>query len=80
MKGNINQLKYSFMKKNLIIATFVFMFVSSTMNPSKEERIQKLETEIQIVKDNVTNLENKVRNLETSNKQLQTKIRVLEKR
>ena len=54
-------------------------FLSScNINPNKEARIQKLETEIQLVTAKTNELENRVQTLEAVNEQLKTRIRGLE--
>ncbi len=68
------------MKKNLlIVVTFIVLFIGCNINPNKEERIQKLETEIQMATDKVNELESRVQTLEVMNKELNTRIQNQEK-
>lgn len=48
------------------------------MNPNKEERIQKLEAQIQQSNQKIKILEDRMQSLESKNKQLKTRILVLE--
>ena len=73
-------LKSSIMKKTLLIITFAGFLISCNINPNKEARIQKLETEIQLATDKINDLDNKVESLEVDNEQLKTRILDLEKR
>ena len=66
------------MKKILLIASCSLFLFGCNINPSKEARIQKLETEIQQTMDKVSNLENKVQLLEGINEQLTAKVLELE--
>lgn len=68
------------MKKIFVIITFSLFFIGCNMNPSKEARIQKLETEIQQALDKINQLENSVQSLEGINEQLKTRVLELEKR
>jgi len=68
------------MKKIFFIATFSLLLFGCNMNPSKEARIQKLETKIQETMDQVNKLEDKVQTLEVENEQLKTRVLELEKR
>ena len=68
------------MKKILLVVTLSFFFFGCNMNPNKEARLQKLETEIQQSNDKIKELENKVQTLESMNEQLKTRILVLEKK
>ncbi|WP_350293963.1 hypothetical protein [uncultured Croceitalea sp.] len=61
------------MKKIILVVCLVGLFVGCTMNPSKEERIQKLETEIKLTTEKVKELENKVKKLEELYEQLERK-------
>jgi len=67
------------MKKVLLIITIAGFFIGCKMNPSKEARIQKLETEIQMTIHKVNELESRVQTLEVLNAQLKTRIHELEK-
>ena len=67
------------MKKALLIITIASFFIGCNINPSKETRIQKLETEIQMTVNKVNELESKVQTLEVSSAQLKTRIHELEK-
>ena len=67
------------MKKLLLISTLTFFFAGCNMNPSKEARIQKLETEIQEVEDKLQQLEDKIQTLEEVNEELKARILELEK-
>ena len=58
------------MKKTILILIIITLFVGCNINPSKEARIQKLESEMQIMMDKVNELENKVETLEVTNEQL----------
>ncbi len=68
------------MKKTLLIITFASFLISCNINPNKEARIQKLETEIQMATDKINDLDTRVQSLEVANKQLKTRIHDLEKR
>ncbi|MGB1204173.1 MAG: hypothetical protein ACPG5B_00935 [Chitinophagales bacterium] len=61
------------MKNIFIIASFLLFIFGCNMNPNKEARIQKLETEMQQATDKINKLENE-------NKELKMKIIELEKR
>jgi len=60
-----------------IIAILLFCF-GCNMNPNKEARIQKLETEIQQSAEKIDQLEKRVEILEHSNGQLKSRIQELE--
>jgi len=62
------------MKKSLGIITITAFFIGCNMNPNKEARIQKLETEIQQSMEKIDQLENKVKAIENMNEKLKTKI------
>lgn len=62
------------MKKVFGIIAVSFLFIGCNMNPSKEARILKLETEIQHSMDKINQLEARVESLEEVNKRLQLKI------
>lgn len=66
------------MKKTLLIITFASFLISCNINPSKEARIQKLETEIQLATDKINDLDKKVQSLEVVNGQLKTRVLDLE--
>ena len=63
----------------VIIALSIFLF-GCNMNPSKEARIQKLETETLQSVEKIKQLENKVEALENSNEQLKTRVSEIENR
>lgn len=50
------------------------------MNPSKEARIQKLETEILQAIEKINQLENRVESLEVMNEQLESRLLEVENR
>jgi predicted nucleic acid-binding Zn-ribbon protein len=50
------------------------------MNPSKEARIQELETEIKQAIEKINKLESSIQGLEIANDQLTTRVIALEKR
>ena len=68
------------MKKTLLIAIIVLFFTGCNMNPSKEARIQALETEILKTIDKINTLEKKIDSLDDINDKLNTRITELEKR
>jgi len=68
------------MKKIFLIASCTLFFVGCNMNPSKEARIQELETEIKLTVDKLNELENKVQLLLVTNDELKARIVELEKR
>ncbi len=68
------------MKKTLLIITFVSLLISCNINPNKEARITKLETEIQMATDKINELDDKIQSIEVINEQLKTRIQDLEKR
>lgn len=63
----------------LCIACSVFL-LGCNMNPSKEARIQKLETEIEQTLDRVSELESSIQTLKGINEDLITKVSELESR
>ena len=65
-------------KKTVLIATLSVFLSGCNMNPSKEARIQKLETEIQQSLEKIEDLDARVRALESQNEQLQKKILIFE--
>jgi predicted nucleic acid-binding Zn-ribbon protein len=67
------------MKKLFLTATVSLYLIGCNMNPSKEARIQKLETEIQHAMDEIRALENRVQTLEDTNGKLNTRVPDLEK-
>ena len=77
-KRSMYKLKSSILKK-IFIAVFSLCLFGCNMNPSKEARIQKLETEIQETMDKINKLEVKFQTLEVENEQLRTRVLVLEK-
>ncbi len=52
------------MRKTLLLIFFSIVLFGCTMNPSKEERIQKLEAEIQKATEKIKVLEDRVKVLE----------------
>lgn len=66
------------MKNVLALVIFASFLVSCNVNPSKEARIQKLESEISTVTSQIKKIENRVKLLETENEELKTKINTLE--
>ena len=67
------------MRKAFLIIILSLLFFGCNMNPSKEARIQKLETEAQQTIDKIKNLERSLQKLEGENKQLKTRVLELEK-
>lgn len=67
------------MKKVLLITAFPLLFMGCNMNPSKEGRIQKLETEMLKVMNEFEMLQSRVQTLEVINEELNTRIKELEK-
>lgn len=74
------KLKSRIMKKTILIITFASLLISCNINPNKEARIQKLETEIQMATVKINDLDKRVESLEVVNEQLKTRIDDLEKR
>jgi len=68
------------MKKGLVIVVVSILFIGCNMNPSKEARIQKLETEMLQSIEKINQLENKVKSLEDINEQLQSRLLAVENR
>lgn len=68
------------MKKGLVIVVVSILFIGCNMNPSKEARIQKLETEMLQSIEKINQLENKVKSLEDINEQLQSRLLEVENR
>ena len=62
------------MKKVFGIIAISVLFIGCNMNPSKEARIQKLETEIQQSMEKINQLEKRIETLEEINEGLQLKI------
>jgi len=67
------------MKKILLIASCSIFLLGCNMNPNKEARIQKLETEIKLSMEKTNILESRVQVLENLNDQLNARITELEK-
>ena len=67
------------MKKVFVISVTMLLLLGCTMNPSKEARIQKLETELMQSIDKINELEKRIISLEEVNIALQTKLPALEK-
>ena len=63
------------MKKSLVIITLSLFFIGCHMNPNKEARIQKLETEIQQFVKKINQLERRIETLEEINAGLKSKIK-----
>lgn len=68
------------MKKTFLMASFSLLLFGCNVNPNKEARIQKLETELQQTIDKINTLESSVQTLVLENEQLRTRILALEKR
>ncbi|MBT8236706.1 MAG: hypothetical protein KJO04_10980 [Bacteroidia bacterium] len=68
------------MKKLLLTATLSLLFLACNMNPSKEARIQNLETEMQQATERISELEDRVQTLEDLNEVLKTRVIQLENR
>lgn len=68
------------MKKMFLFLGCALFLFSCNMNPSKEARIQKLETEVQQTMDKMSKLESKMQALEGVNERLETMIVELEGR
>jgi len=62
------------MKKVFGIIAISFLCFGCNMNPNKEERIQKLETEIQQTMEKINLIEKRVESLEVINEQLKSRI------
>ena len=62
------------MKKTLIVITMSILVFGCNMNPSKETRIQKLESENQQLMQKVNQLEKKLEELEIAHEQLKKSI------
>ena len=54
------------MKKTIIYFLFTAILVGCNMNPNKEERIKKLETDNEILLKKIGNLENKIESNQTN--------------
>ncbi len=67
------------MKKVILIAAFSLLLIGCNMNPSKEARIHKLETEMLKAMDKIRSLESRIQNLEDIKGELNTRILELEK-
>jgi len=67
------------MKKILLIASCSLFLLGCNINPNKEARIQKLETEIKLSMEKTNILESRVQVLENLNDQLNARITELEK-
>ncbi len=66
------------MKKALGIFILAILLFGCNMNPSKEARIQKLETEILNSMEQINKLEKRVETLEQNNTELESKIEQIE--
>jgi len=67
------------MKKAFSIIAISFFCIGCNMNPNKETRIQKLETEIQQSMKKITRLEKRLESLEAINAQLKSRIQAIER-
>ena len=65
------------MKKAFGILALSVFFMGCNINPSKEARIQKLETEIQQSIEKINQLEKRIETLEEQNEGLQFKMKEL---
>ncbi|WP_350293973.1 hypothetical protein [uncultured Croceitalea sp.] len=65
------------MKKTLLIVVFVFLLIGCNMNPNKEERIQKLETEIQVTLEKIQVMEDRFEDIQEKNTELEIRINEL---
>jgi len=65
-------------KKTVLIASLTVFLYGCNLNPSKEARIQKLETDIEQSLEKIGGLETRVQILESQNKKLQAKLQALE--
>jgi len=66
------------MEKGLYIVLLITLFISCTINPNKEERIQNLEKEIVLTTIKVTELQNVNKTLEIKINQLEARVDALE--
>lgn len=67
------------MKKNLLIIALSLFIYGCNMNPSKEARIQELETEMLVAKEKIDTLEKRINTLEDMKSELNERILELEK-
>lgn len=67
------------MKKVFAISVTMLLLLGCAMNPSKEARIQKLETELVQSIDKINELEKRIISLEEVNVALQIRLSALEK-
>ena len=67
------------MKKLFLIPFISLLFFGCTMNPNKEARIQKLESNFAETMKKIDELEARVQSLESINEQLESRILELEK-
>lgn len=67
------------MKKIFLITTCSLFFFGCNMNPSKEARIQELETELKLAVNQLNELQSKVQLIEVANEELKARIVELEK-
>ncbi len=67
------------MKKVILIASVSLFFTACNMNPSKEARLQELETEMLKAMDKIGKLESRIQILEDMNGELNAKMLELEK-
>ena len=74
LKTDLIHLKHKRMKKTLIVIAMSILVFGCNMNPSKETRIQKLESENQQLMQKVNQLEKKLEELEIAHEQLKKSI------
>lgn len=67
------------MKKVLLLTLCSFFLLGCNMNPSKEARVQQLETEMRQTIDKINTLERQVQALEGMNEELKNRLLELEK-
>ena len=65
-------------KKTVLIASLLVFLSGCNMNPSKEARIQELESAIEQSQEKIEDLETRVQALENQNEQLQNRMLVFE--
>jgi len=65
------------MKKYFLILAIIFLCIGCAMNPSKEDRIQKLETEIKLTTAKVDTLEHTLQTIESAHKQIEIRMNEL---